>query len=49
MRDKTIPRLLSGEVFDPTGEALYAHGGAKRGRSYSYYVSRSLVRGFSEK
>jgi site-specific DNA recombinase len=36
---------LAGRVFDADGEPLYAHGAAKGGRRYRYYISRSLVNG----
>jgi site-specific DNA recombinase len=36
---------LSGKLFDEDGEPLYVQGGAKDGRRYRYYVSKSLVTG----
>ncbi|MGA8058528.1 MAG: recombinase family protein, partial [Candidatus Binataceae bacterium] len=42
-----IASPLAGKIFDADGEPLYAQGAAKAGRRYRYYVSRSLVTGFS--
>jgi DNA invertase Pin-like site-specific DNA recombinase len=38
-------RLLSGKLFDEAGDALGVSATRKDGRQYSYYVSRSLLRG----
>ena len=42
-----IASPLAGKIFDADAEPLYAQGAAKAGRRYRYYVSRSLVNGFS--
>jgi DNA invertase Pin-like site-specific DNA recombinase len=41
----TTVRLLSGKLFDEAGDALALSSTSKGGRHYSYYVSRTLLRG----
>jgi len=43
----SIASPLAGKIFDADGEPLYVQGAAKAGRRYRYYVSRSLVNGFT--
>jgi hypothetical protein len=43
------PSLLTGMVFDETGERLTPTHAVKKGARYRYYVSTSLVRGGGKK
>jgi len=43
--NRSISSPLAGKVFDAEGQPLYVQGASKRGRSYRYYVSKSLANG----
>ena len=42
---KTEPSLLTGKMFDVSGDRLTPSHAVKKGRRYRYYISRSLVVG----
>lgn len=42
------PFLLTGKVFDETGEPLYQHQASKQGKRYFYYISKHLTHGTND-